>query len=114
MNYLLLILNIILLVIGQTFWKIGSSKINFSFSFKGIANTFTNIYVFSGIIIYVAATFIWIYLLSKEELSKIYPLQSLCYIFACIIGITLFKENITIQKIIGTFLILSGAIIICK
>lgn len=112
MNYLLLIINICLLVFGQILWKIGMNKVQLQISLKNILNILFDPYIFSGGIMYIFATFIWLHLLSKEELSRIYPMQSLCYIVGAIAGIVIFKENLSIFKIFGISLIFSGAVLI--
>lgn len=112
MTYLLLIINIFMLVCGQVLWKLGMSKVQFHISFKGISNTLFNPYIFSGGIIYVFATVIWLYLLSKEQLSRIYPLQSLCYIVGAFAGVIIFNDSLTTPKIFGLILIFLGAVLV--
>jgi uncharacterized membrane protein len=112
MNYILLLINIFLLVLGQAIWKAGASKLQFSLSVKGILAIFTNPYIISGGVVYVFATIIWIYLLSKQQLSDIYPLQSLCYVVAAIVGVTVFKESFSIVKVMGILLIVGGAFLV--
>ena len=109
MNYLLLFINIIMLVSGQVLWKIGVSKIHLELSPKGIIEALLNPYILGGGIMYVFATVIWLYLLSRTELSKIYPLQSLCYVFGAIAGVILFKECFILNKAFGLIFILTGA-----
>ena len=109
MNYLLLFINIIMLVSGQVLWKIGVSKMHLELSPKGIIEAILNHYIVGGGIMYVFATIIWLYLLSKSELSKIYPLQSLCYVFGAIAGVIIFKECFTLNKAFGLIFILAGA-----
>ena len=101
-----------MLVCGQVLWKIGMNKLQLQVSIKNIINILLNPYIFSGGIMYVFATFIWLHLLSKEQLSRIYPLQSLCYIVGAIAGIAIFKENLSLLKIFGISLIFSGAVLI--
>lgn len=112
MNYILLFINILMLVSGQVLWKQASGKIHPELSFKGIVGTLFNPYILCGGIIYVLATVIWIYLLSKENLSKIYPLQSLSYVLGALAGVIFFGEQLNAEKILGLVLILSGAYII--
>lgn len=112
MTCLLLMINICMLVCGQVLWKIGMSKIDFQMSFKGMVRVLFNPCIFSGAIIYVLATAIWLYLLSKEQLSRIYPLQSLCYVAGAFAGIVIFKESLTMQKALGLLLILAGAVLV--
>lgn len=112
MTYLLLMINIFMLVCGQVLWKIGMNKVHFQMSFKRIIAVLFNPYVLSGGVIYIFATIIWLYLLSKEQLSRIYPLQSSCYIVGAFAGIIIFNESLTISKVIGLLLIFLGAVLI--
>lgn len=112
--YVLLFINIILLVCGQVLWKIGIGRVNFNFSVSGIVNIVFNPYIFGGGIIYVFATVIWIYILSKAELSRVYPLQSLCYAASILAGVLIFNECFTIGKGFGAIFIIIGAFIIAS
>lgn len=112
MIYILLLINILMLVSGQLLWKIGIGKSDFVFSARGILNIIFNPYILGGGIIYVFATVIWIYVLSKEELSKVYPLQSLCYVVGTLAGVLIFKECFTFNKGLGLVFIIIGAFII--
>jgi drug/metabolite transporter (DMT)-like permease len=71
-----------------------------------------NPYVVGGGVIYVIAALLWIYLLSKEELSRIYPLQSLCYVARALAGVFLFRECFTGGKALGLILIVAGAFLL--
>ncbi|GAA0076028.1 membrane protein [Clostridium sp. CTA-5] len=112
MIYVLLLINIIMLVCGQVLWKIGTSKIVFNLSVQGIINMIFNPYIIGGAIIYVFATVIWIYILSKAELSRVYPLQSLCYVVGIVAGTLILKESFTFNKGLGVVFIIIGAFII--
>lgn len=101
-----------MLVSGQVLWKTGMTKIHFELSLKGIINTIFNPYIFSGAVVYVFATVIWLYLLSKEQLSKIYPLQSLCYVLGAVAGVIIFKESFSTSKVFGLILIVAGAFLV--
>lgn len=112
MIYLLLSINIILLVAGQTLWKIGLTGISMKCSMYNILRMFLNPYIFGGLIIYGLATIIWLYILSKAELSLVYPLQSLCYVVAAIAAILIFKENIPLTRWSGLGFIVLGAYLV--
>lgn len=106
--YSLLFVNIVLLVLGQTLWKIGLTGIEVKLSFINILKLIFNPYIFLGLVIYAVATIIWFYILSKAELSLVYPLQSLCYVLAAMIGLFFFKEHIPFTRWIGLMLIMVG------
>ncbi|MBA2943261.1 hypothetical protein HZF08_33865 [Paenibacillus sp. CGMCC 1.16610] len=108
-NILLLALNIIFLVSGQTLWKMASLGISGSF-----LRIFYTPYFLAGGILYVLATGIWVYLLSKLPLSYLYPLQSLAYVLGTIIACVIFKEVIPVTRWLGVCVIIFGAYLIAK
>lgn len=110
---LLTIFNSVLMVTGQTLWKLGASGKEIH-SLGQILRLFLNPYVLTGLMVYACASVLWIYILNKGELSYVYPIQSTAFIFALIIGTTLFKEHLTPTKIIGVLVICLGVIIITR
>lgn len=109
MIYILLLINILFLVAGQTLWKIGLSGMELEFCVHGIIKMFVNPYISGGLAIYSVATVIWFYILSKTELSLVYPLQSLCYVAAAVVALLVFKESIPLTRWFGIGLIVFGA-----
>ncbi|MDF2592702.1 MAG: putative small multidrug resistance transrane protein [Clostridia bacterium] len=112
MIYILILINISLLVIGQLFWKYGITQTGFQLTLDNIIKIVMNKYIILGMISYVAATFIWLYVLSKRDVSSVYPLQSLCYLVMLIAGILIFKETVTLNRWIGVLLIVAGAFLV--
>lgn len=113
MNAVLFIMNVLLLVVGQTIWKIGAEKIEIS-GFKSIISIIFSPWIIGGGILYIIATAIWLYLLSKLPLSLIYPLQSIAYILALFVALIIFKEVIPITRWIGVAVILFGVYLVTK
>lgn len=109
MIYIMLGINIALLVIGQTLWKYGLSGGNLSLKINDIMKLFTNPYILAGICVYMVATIVWFYILSRAELSMVYPLQSLCYVVAAVVAMLFFKEHIPYTRWFGITLIIVGA-----
>lgn len=110
MQYIILFLSIIIGVIGQIFLKKGMMVVGV-FHLSNIVKIFFNPFVFVGFLFYGVSSIMWLYSLSKFELSTIYPLLSLGYIFTMIAGYYLFSESITIYKIVSILLICSGVIL---
>ncbi len=109
-----LLLNITMLTAGQALWKIGLGQTGFTPSLTGIIKMFFNPFIFGGLAIYLLATVLWFYILSKAELSAAYPMQSLCYIFAAVVGLIFFKENVSVIRWAGLFLISAGAFLVSR
>lgn len=113
MNYLLIVFNVVLLVGGQTLWKFGLEGRQVT----GIGSTIMAMFspwVIAGLALYVVATVVWIYLLSKLPLSLLYPLQSLAYVAAVFVAIFVFHEHVSVYRWIGVAIILVGVGFIVK
>lgn len=113
MLVLLTIFNSVLMVTGQTLWKLGATGKEIH-SLGQLLRLFLSPYVLGGLMVYAFASVLWIYILNKGELSYVYPIQSTAFIFALIIGTTIFKEHLTPSKIIGVLVICLGVIIITR
>jgi drug/metabolite transporter (DMT)-like permease len=110
---LLTIFNSILMVTGQTLWKLGATGKEVH-SLSQLLRLFLSPYILGGLTVYAFASVLWIYVLNKGELSYVYPIQSTAFIFALIIGTTIFKEQLTPSKILGVIVICLGVIIITR
>ena len=108
---LLVLLNCIMLVAGQFLWKIGLKEVEINSISNAIAAIF-NKYIFSGLFIYMIATLYWFYILKRFDLTKVYPLQSMSYIIALVIGVLFLNENVSKNTIIGTIIIFIGVFVI--
>lgn len=110
---LLVVINCCFLVLGQIFWKKGLKQIELH-SIKDYILSVFNLNIFLGLVVYVAATFLWFYILNKNDLSKVYPMQSISYIIAMFAGYMFLNERITNNSIIGTLVICLGVFIILR
>lgn len=99
--------NVILLVAGQTLWKYGLQSRDLT-NLKSVLIAMFSPWVIAGIVLYVVATVIWIYLLNKLSLSLLYPLQSLAYVAAIFVSIFLFHEHVPPLRWVGVAIILVG------
>ncbi|EOU1137684.1 EamA family transporter [Clostridium perfringens] len=107
----LVLVNCIMLVSGQILWKIGLKDTSMG-SVKDIILLMFNKYVFSGLVIYALATIYWFYIIKTNDLSKVYPMQSMSYIISLFMSYYILKESISINSILGTIVILLGVFII--
>ena len=77
---------------------------------KDIKYVLINLWVLSGFATYGISTVIWLYVLSKAELSFAYPFISISYIAVILIGPWLFKEVIDSWKVLAIVLIILGVL----
>ncbi len=113
MNYILILINIVLLVSGQTLWKIGIEPVHLT-GVKSVLIAMFSPWIIAGIVLYVIATVIWIYLLKQIPLSTLYPIQSLAYIAAVFVAIFVFHEHVSVTRWIGVGVIMIGVGLIVK
>lgn len=113
MYILLVLVNVVLLTTGQIFWKLSVKNLE-TYSISSILGVLITPYFIFGALLYVFATIIWIFLLSKLPLSTLYPLQSLAYVLGLFAGYFFFKELISIQKVVGVSIILVGVFFVAK
>lgn len=111
-NWIYLIFYIIFSVSGSTLLKYGSSenaKALFTIPFIDMNMSLTS---FIGFIAYGLSFVFYTILLSKFDLSFISPLTvGLVYVLLMITAFIFFKESITITKILGSTMILTGIIL---
>ncbi len=70
---------------------------------------FKNFYILGGLFLLGVGFFAWLFILSKINLSIIYPISTSLTLIAVIIGSLLFfKENLSLFHVIGTAFIILG------
>ncbi|PUB05907.1 EamA family transporter [Paenisporosarcina sp. OV554] len=108
-NYLLILLNTMILVSGQFLWKFGMMNKENSFSSLGeIIKLMFSPYIVTGLTMYGFATILWLFILTRVPLSVAYPLQSLAYVFAVFGAFFIFNEPLSFMKIVGVLMIIIG------
>ncbi|PKM76540.1 MAG: hypothetical protein CVU90_12005 [Firmicutes bacterium HGW-Firmicutes-15] len=103
----LIFIDIILLVLGQVLWKMGVSRIGV-LQLDNVLTALTSPLIWTGIGLYGLATIIWLIVLSRANLSTVYPMQSMAYVFGMMGGIFFFGERVPIIGWVGIAFILLG------
>lgn len=92
--------------VGMIFLKLGSKKVNL----KKSIFTILNLKILLGGFLYFIASIYFVYLLKTRELSTLYPLTALTYLFVIMLSIMILKEKMNKEKWIGTSIIILGII----
>lgn len=100
-HYLLVLIPIFFVMVGQTLSKYGAQELK-------KADTIINLYIILGYTSLLLRGFIWIFILKKVKLSFAYPLMSVTFILILGISYFLFNEEITFYNLVGCFLIMGG------
>lgn len=70
--------------------------------------------IIGGIFIYGISVLVWIWVLSRVELSVAYPFVGLSFIFTLVFGVGFLGEAISIAKVAGTLLIIVGCVLVAN
>ncbi len=88
---------------GQIFFKFGANRLEFN-----IFSILTNYFLFIGLFIYVIAAVLVVISLKYGELSILYPIISLSYVWVSFLSIYFFYETMGTVKWFGIIAILFG------
>jgi drug/metabolite transporter (DMT)-like permease len=105
---LLMLVSTIIGSFGSIFLKMGAENFQVKISIPGIIKILKNWRIILGLGLYVLSTVAFIYLLKTEELSLLYPLTSMGYIFVTVFSVFLLKERLNIYKVTGIAFIVLG------
>jgi len=109
-NFMLCLLNSALLVCGQLLFKLTARNKEIS-SLPDVMQLLLSPYMIAAIILYGAATLLWVYILTKVPISYAYPIQSLAFPLVVMLAVPLFKETVPVYRWIGIGVILAGVFI---
>jgi drug/metabolite transporter (DMT)-like permease len=99
---LLVIISTLIIASAQFFIKKGANLAG------NTLISYVNLWIILGIIIYVLATILFVIGLKFGNLSTLYPILGLSYIWVILISYFIFKEFITTLDLLGIILIIIG------
>lgn len=108
---ILVIIYVFFTTLGVTLLKLGGDSL--SISFKPTLSFSINYYTFFGLISYVVSFILWQKIISTNNISTIFAITTaIVQVVLLIIGIVIFKENISTLNIVGIATILIGVFIL--
>jgi uncharacterized membrane protein len=116
MNYLYIAGTILLTLYGQLVvkWQVsqaGALPIDTNGKIWFFVSLVFNPWVMSGFIAAFLASICWMAAMTKFQLSHAYPFTSLSFVLVLILSAVLFRESITLPKVIGMIFIMIGVIV---
>ncbi len=106
--FLIMVFSTLFTAGGQIFLKLSSAEISLNWL------SLLNLNLFLGFVVYGIATFTMLYAFKLADLSLMYPLISLSFIWVLLIGYFLFNEPITLLKTTAIIFIMAGAVFMKK
>ena len=118
--FFLLAINIVSTVAGQLLLKLGMRNAG-GFALETIQRDplvvlriLFNPFVFVGLVLYVINVFLWFDIISKADLSYVYPFLSMSYAAVVLASWLILGESLTWQRIAGVAIITVGVWIVSQ
>jgi len=113
---------VVMLVAGQVLVKHGLTlKGGFQFSLGSLGSlwselgkVFTSGYVWLGAVFTFGSGFLWMDVLSKKELSFVYPFISLTYVVSLVASTLIFREHVSALRWLGVAVICAGVYLVSR
>jgi uncharacterized membrane protein len=93
---------------AQVLLKIGATQLVSA----NPARMLMNPWLFTGYALYGISTVLLILALRKGQLSLLYPVISLTYVWVTILSLLLFKETMNVYKLVGLAVIVAGVAVL--
>ncbi len=119
-SIVLVFIGISIAVIGQLLLKTGMNQVGRigvgSFDNVGglVVRVGTNPYVLTGMVMYIVSSALWLIVLSREELSFVYPLIGTSYLLVVLFAKLYFHEPVSWVRWAGVSLISLGVIFVTR
>lgn len=106
--YLLTILCVVGIAIGQILFKVSANSMNKTGTFFAIE---TLAVFFATMVLYGITSIGWVLILRKADLGKVYPFMALAFIIVPLASRIFFGERFAPSYFIGTALIMAGIVV---
>ncbi len=119
-GFILVVISALLTVMANLMLRAGVVKAGgFSLSTETLAREVASLLrqpLFDmGMFLYGLASLVWFRVISTEELSRSYPLLvSLTFLLVTLGAVLLFRESLSIRKLIGLGVILAGILLVAR
>lgn len=101
--------------IGQLVFKAAMNSLGaLELSFDALLSMATNPLLLVGLGIFGVSTLLWLFALSKADLSFAYPFLSLTYFAVLLGGAVLFNEQITAMRVVGFAVVVCGLLVVAR
>lgn len=111
MMYFLATICVVGIAVGQMLFKFGALTLQRSGSLFD-PKTFGVFFI--ALALYGLTTILWVYVLSKADLGKVYPLMALAFVIVPVGSYFLFGERFQTQYFFGVMLIVLGIFVTIK
>ena len=102
----------LLVALGQYLIKLGANRLSHAGLIGTMIGIFTIPPLFAGYCLYGIFTVLFVYALRHGELSTLYPLIALGYVWVTITAVVAFHETMNPMKLVGLVVIVAGVAVL--
>ena len=102
----------LLVAIAQYLIKLGANRLSHAGLMATLIGIFTIPQLFAGYCLYAVFTVLFVFALRHGELSILYPLIALGYVWVTITAVMAFHESMNPYKLVGLLVIISGVAVL--
>lgn len=116
-NLAVILFTVFLSACAQLVLKLGVSKSEGGLGaggLSGLLEVLFSPFVIGGIFIYGVSVLIWLWVLSRVDLSVAYPFVGVSFIFTLAFGYFILSEPINTSRVVGTVLIAIGCVFVAR
>ena len=112
-NIILIVVYIILTIAGVILFKLGTQKDFLVSIATGVFTLKISLMSIIGLVCYLCSFLMYMFLISKFDLTYIVPVTTgIVQVATFVLAIMIFKESVTVSKVVATGLILMGVILL--
>lgn len=119
MVYLLVSISVAAMTAAHLFLKkgilsVGQTPQSFGELVPFFLKAFTNTYVISSVLLIILTGLAWVLVISRAQLSFVYPFMALSYVLVALFSLLIFKEDVTMLRWLGIIIICLGVFLVAK
>ena len=103
-----LLLNVILLAIGQVLLKIGADRADVVTDMASFVRLLSGPVILLALVLYGVTTVLWVYTLQQVPLSRAYPFTALGFVMVPLASFLVLREPVNLSFALGVLFILVG------
>lgn len=107
----LVIVSTVLGALGSYFFKLASGKIK-KITFSNLLKILFSKHALSGFFLFFSSSLCYVVALSQAQLTYLYPLTALSYVWAIVIGHYVLREKVDLWRWVSVLMIFSGVVIL--
>lgn len=107
-RYLMVFLCVLLICIGQILFKYAATTADNRY---GVLGLLWNKFLIVAGIIYVGATFLWVWQLKFVPLNRAYPIYAAAFVIVPLLSWFFFRERFGLPYALGALLIVAGVVL---